>query len=277
MPFLAPGELAACGLPDDGITIANPLVAEQSVLRTALLPGLVGAVAYNWSHRNHGVRLFEIGHTFNRPSSPDAELPDERECLGAVLAGLGRHRGGPPVAVRRPRCSAVRRVPVIENGEVPGLHPTRAARILVGDRPGRRGRRDRPRRARGPRHRRARRLPRGRPRHAARPPARRPHVPRLQPVPEQRHRPRLRGGRRRARLRRRGRHPRRRRRPPVERAPLRRLPRPGRGRRPPQPRLHPAPASRRSHPHRRRRRRRSGQQIIDAVQSASSRRRRSGG
>ena len=52
MPFLAPGELAACGLPDDGITIANPLVAEQSVLRTALLPGLLGAVAYNWSHRN---------------------------------------------------------------------------------------------------------------------------------------------------------------------------------------------------------------------------------
>ncbi|HJR26637.1 MAG TPA: phenylalanine--tRNA ligase subunit beta, partial [Acidimicrobiales bacterium] len=61
MPFLAPGELSRCGLPDDGITIANPLVAEQSVLRTALLPGLVGAVAYNWSHRNHGVGLWEIG------------------------------------------------------------------------------------------------------------------------------------------------------------------------------------------------------------------------
>ena len=129
MPFLGPGELARCGLPDDGITIANPLVAEQSVLRTSLLPGLVGALAYNWSHRNHGVRLFEVGHTFNRPSSPDADLPDEREALGAALGGadareavhlwwfvvdaLGLH----DVAV--------------ENGEVPGFHPTRSARVRV--------------------------------------------------------------------------------------------------------------------------------------------------
>jgi phenylalanyl-tRNA synthetase beta chain len=131
MPFLAPGELAACGLPDDGITIANPLVAEQSVLRTALLPGLVGAVAYNWSHRNHGVHLFEIGHTFNRPPSPDAELPDERECLGAVLAGCEA-----PDAVHLWQfVSEELAVPGarIENGEVPGYHPTRAARILVGD------------------------------------------------------------------------------------------------------------------------------------------------
>src|SRR5690606_18041942 len=87
MPFLAPGDLIRCGLPDDGITIANPLVAEQSVLRTSLLPGLVGAVSYNWSHRNHGARLFEIGHVFNRPTAADADLPDEREILAAVVAG----------------------------------------------------------------------------------------------------------------------------------------------------------------------------------------------
>jgi phenylalanyl-tRNA synthetase beta chain len=131
MPFLAPGELAACGLPDTGITIANPLVAEQSVLRTALLPGLVGAVAYNWSHRNHGVRLFEIGHTFNRPATPGAELPDERECLGAVLAG----REAPEavhlwqVVAEALAVDGAR----LENAETAGYHPTRAARILVGD------------------------------------------------------------------------------------------------------------------------------------------------
>jgi phenylalanyl-tRNA synthetase beta chain len=131
MPFLAPGELARCGLPDDGITIANPLVAEQSVLRTSLLPGLVGAIAYNWSHRNHGVQLFEIGHTFNRAASPDAELPDEREVLGAVLAGLDA-----PSAVQLWR--VVAEVlgfadVAIANAELPGLHPTRAARLLLGE------------------------------------------------------------------------------------------------------------------------------------------------
>jgi phenylalanyl-tRNA synthetase beta chain len=133
MPFLAPGELARCGLPDDGITIANPLVAEQSVLRTALLPGLVGAVAYNWSHRNHGVRLFEIGHAFRRPANRDAELPDERELLGAVLAGADAAEAVHlwQFVAEQLAVPGVR----LENGEVAGFHPTRAARLLVGDAP----------------------------------------------------------------------------------------------------------------------------------------------
>ena len=131
MPFLAPGDLARCGLPDDGITITNPLVAEQSVLRTSLLPGLVGAVAYNWSHRNHGVRLFEIGHIFNRPTDPVAELPDEREVFGAVLAGLDATDALSlwSVVAEVLGFETVR----IENTEWPGLHPTRAARLLLGD------------------------------------------------------------------------------------------------------------------------------------------------
>ncbi len=131
MPFLAPGELARCGLPDDGITIANPLVAEQSVLRTSLLPGLVGAVAYNWSHRNYGVRLFEIGHTFNRPRAPHAELPDEREVLGVVLAGSEA-----PAAVlvwhALAEALGVREIGV-HNEPRPGLHPTRSASLRFGD------------------------------------------------------------------------------------------------------------------------------------------------
>ena len=131
MPFLAPGELTRCGLPDDGITIANPLVAEQSVLRTSLLPGLVGAVAHNWAHRNHGVRLFEIGHTFNRAADPTAELPDEREVLGAVLAGLDASDAVSlwHVVAEVLGFETVR----IENAERPGLHPTRAARLMLGD------------------------------------------------------------------------------------------------------------------------------------------------
>ena len=131
MPFLAPGDLARCGLPDDGIRITNPLVAEQSVLRTSLLPGLVAAVAYNASHRNHGVQLFEVGHTFMRPDADDAPLPDEREVLAVVLAGQAA-----PEAVHLWRAVAtvlgvdgVR----VENAELPGLHPTRGARLLADD------------------------------------------------------------------------------------------------------------------------------------------------
>ena len=38
-PFLAPGDLERAGLDSDGLAIANPLVAEESVLRTSLRPG----------------------------------------------------------------------------------------------------------------------------------------------------------------------------------------------------------------------------------------------
>jgi phenylalanyl-tRNA synthetase beta chain len=127
MPFLAPGELARCGLPDDGIRITNPLVAEQSVLRTSLLPGLVGAVAYNWSHRNHGVELFEIGHTFRRPAEADAALPEEREVLAAVLAGSDAVAA---VELWRFVAEALGlEQPAVDNGEVAGLHPTRSGHL----------------------------------------------------------------------------------------------------------------------------------------------------
>ncbi len=131
LPFLAPGELARCGLADDGISIANPLVAEQSILRTSLLPGLVGAVAYNWSHRNHGVRLFEIGHTFQRPASPEADLPDEREWLAAVLAGSDATDA---VHLWRVVAEAMGHGAMqLINAEVPGLHPTRSAHLRLDD------------------------------------------------------------------------------------------------------------------------------------------------
>jgi phenylalanyl-tRNA synthetase beta chain len=133
LPFLAPGELERCGLPGDGIEIANPLVAEESILRTSLLPGLVGALATNSARRNTGVRLWEIGHVFRRAddASPGASadgLPDEREQLGVVLGG-----GDAAAAVHVWR--AVEEALVVPgvrivNAEIAGLHPTRAARLV---------------------------------------------------------------------------------------------------------------------------------------------------
>ncbi len=127
LPFLAPGDLERAGLPGDGITITNPLVAEESVLRTSLLPGLVKALATNAARRNTGVALFEIGHVFRRPDdSPD--LPDEREVLGLALGGREA-----PEAVHEWR--AVEEVldlagVQVRNEPVPGLHPSRSARLV---------------------------------------------------------------------------------------------------------------------------------------------------
>jgi phenylalanyl-tRNA synthetase beta chain len=83
-PFLAPGDLDRAGLDPNGLTISNPLVAEEGVLRTSLRPGLFKALAYNASHRYDDVALFEIGRTY---APAEGLLPYEREVLGVALAG----------------------------------------------------------------------------------------------------------------------------------------------------------------------------------------------
>ena len=83
-PFLAPGDLARCGLSEDNaLRLANPLVAEESVLRTSLRPGLLQAIAYNQSHRINDIKLFEVGHVYPQGSE---QLPDEHEVLCVVFA-----------------------------------------------------------------------------------------------------------------------------------------------------------------------------------------------
>jgi len=139
VPFLAPGEVAACGFGSNSIELLNSLVAEESVLRPSLLPGLVAAVGTNATRRSTGVRLFEVGHVFlprpdgatgpAGPGRPDL-LPDEREHLGVALAGAEA-----PEAVRTwlalvGRLGLDRRA-IVANGSRPGLHPSRTGAVCV--------------------------------------------------------------------------------------------------------------------------------------------------
>lgn len=140
MPFLAPGDLERCGLPATGLVLANPLAAEESVLRTSMRPGLLAAVAYNASHRRQGVWLAEIGRVFElgeRGAVVDVDesarlgrvLDGEREQLAAVLAGAEA-----PTAVELldVLLSALGVGPVALRAEdLPGLHPARTAVVEV--------------------------------------------------------------------------------------------------------------------------------------------------
>jgi phenylalanyl-tRNA synthetase beta chain len=126
-PFLSPGDLTRVGLDGEALTITNPLVAEESVLRPSLRPGLLRAVAFNESHRRPDVALFEIGHVY--PPGP-AELPDEYEALGVVLAG---QEAPAAVAVWREVATAMGIGARIDQTRVPpGLHRTRSATLIAG-------------------------------------------------------------------------------------------------------------------------------------------------
>lgn len=128
LPFLAPGQLADAGLDPTGIELVNPLVAEESVLRTALLPGLVAAVARNHARRQLGVGLWEIGHVFLTP--PEGQvLPDEREHLAVILAGREAPAAVEVWQVLASQLKVDR--PAVTNADLPGLHPTRGATVTV--------------------------------------------------------------------------------------------------------------------------------------------------
>jgi len=128
LPFLAPGDLSRSGLADDGITIANPLVAEESVLRTSLLPGLLRTIAYNESHRVMGARLFELGHVFRRPASAQP-LPDEREHAAVAIAGAEAPEAAQTWEALADALAVADRS--MRAAELPGLHATRSAEIVV--------------------------------------------------------------------------------------------------------------------------------------------------
>ena len=126
-PFLAPDTLARAGLDGDALRITNPLVTEESVLRTSLRPGLLLAVAFNQSHRRPRVALYEIGHVY--PPGP-GELPDEHESLGVLLAG---EEAPAAIAVWREIATAMDVGARIDQTEAPpGLHPTRSATLVAG-------------------------------------------------------------------------------------------------------------------------------------------------
>ena len=156
MPFLAPGDLERCGLAADGLVLANPLAAEESILRTSLMPGLLAAVRHNASHRQTGVHLFEVGRVFRRGDGPvltdvaaselaGRVLPGEREHLAVVLAGsdatdavqlvelllrsVGRWYD--PSTPLTDEASAEATAAALREAERPGLHPGRSADVLA--------------------------------------------------------------------------------------------------------------------------------------------------
>ena len=66
------------------VALANPLSAELAVMRTALLPGLVAALARNLARQQPRLRLFELGTVFSRR---EAGAPLETGRLAAVACG----------------------------------------------------------------------------------------------------------------------------------------------------------------------------------------------
>ncbi|HVM39204.1 MAG TPA: phenylalanine--tRNA ligase subunit beta, partial [Acidimicrobiia bacterium] len=86
LALVAAADLERAGRPGVGIEVENPLRAEESILRPAVLPGLLRSVAFNAAHGLADTALFEVGHVFLPPPSGEV-LPDEREHVAVALSG----------------------------------------------------------------------------------------------------------------------------------------------------------------------------------------------
>jgi phenylalanyl-tRNA synthetase beta chain len=84
------------------VAVANPLAADQEILRTTLLPTLLDSVARNVHRGVRDVRLYEIGRTFRRGPAPPPNHADRKHpspgpveevlTLGLALTGAARPR-----------------------------------------------------------------------------------------------------------------------------------------------------------------------------------------
>ncbi|MDA8428961.1 MAG: phenylalanine--tRNA ligase subunit beta [Geobacteraceae bacterium] len=76
--------LAEDDLRRTAIKLANPLVAEQSIMRTTLLPGVLEVIARNTSFRTMDLKVFEIRRRY-LPTTE--EMPHEPLCIAGALTG----------------------------------------------------------------------------------------------------------------------------------------------------------------------------------------------
>jgi phenylalanyl-tRNA synthetase beta chain len=73
------------------IKLTNPLIQDQTIMRTTLIPGLLKAIQWNVNHSMEKIKLFEIGRVyFPQENKPDLPLPVEKLMVGGVITKIGR-------------------------------------------------------------------------------------------------------------------------------------------------------------------------------------------
>ncbi len=97
--FLEAQTMAFAPEAEGDVELSNPVSMQEGHLRTALLPGLIRRVEFNFARGLRDIRLFELGTVFHG-TEPD-QAPDEEARLSIVLTGdqAPLHWTGEPAGV----------------------------------------------------------------------------------------------------------------------------------------------------------------------------------
>lgn len=118
----------------NAIRIMNPLGEDFSIMRTQSVNGMLTSLAFNYSHRNKNVRLYELGNTYLPKALPLTELPDERMQFTLGMYGDGDFFTMKGVVEEFLEKAGItcRKTYSPESGK-PFLHPGRQADIYCGE------------------------------------------------------------------------------------------------------------------------------------------------
>lgn len=69
----------------ESVVISNPLGEDTSIMRTTILPSMLGVLSHNYNHKNESASLFEVG-TVYKPTEK-GKLPIEKQKIAIGLYG----------------------------------------------------------------------------------------------------------------------------------------------------------------------------------------------
>ena len=116
------------------VKILNPLGEDMSLMRTTLMPSMVKILVNNLNKKNDAVRLFEVAKTYIPKSLPLTELPVQNDSLSIGMYGDGEDfftiKGVVEGLFEAIKASF--KVDYVKC-ELPFMHPTRSANIVIGN------------------------------------------------------------------------------------------------------------------------------------------------
>ncbi|MDO5299102.1 MAG: phenylalanine--tRNA ligase subunit beta [Clostridia bacterium] len=135
--FISPKLIEKLGLEEgdkrlNPLKVTNPLGEDTSVMRSTLVPSVLGTASLNQSRNNETAMLYEIAPVFDISGRKEGELPHEQSmlCIGAYGADVDFY------LIRDIVLDMLSRFGVscdIVPGAQPYHHPGRAAKLMVGD------------------------------------------------------------------------------------------------------------------------------------------------
>ena len=114
------------------LKVTNPLGEDTSVMRSTLVPSMLGCVSLNQNRNNESAMLYEISPVFDINGRKEGELPHERStlCIGAYGSNVDFY------TIRDIVMDMLNRFGVdctVVPGAEPYHHPGRAAKLMADD------------------------------------------------------------------------------------------------------------------------------------------------